>query len=197
MAIDEQWIKTPKPQVDVEPPRDIADRSDLIGRTRLLFDLAHLAVQTDSTRLITIMLAGATTVPPIPGVTQGHHDLSHHGKDPGKLAQLELIELECMKVLHELVGKLKGAREGSETLLDRTIVYLGSNLGDASSHSNKNLPILVAGGGFQHGRHLAFDPLNSPPLCNLYISMLQRLGIEVDQFNTGRGRLTGLEFQRG
>lgn len=196
LVIDEQWIKTPKPTVNVEPPRDIADRSDLIGRTRLLFDLAHLAVQTDSTRLITIMLAGATTVPPIPGVTQGHHDLSHHGKDPGKLSQLELIEVECMKVLRELVGKLKESREGGETLLDRTAVYLGSNLGDASSHSNKNLPILLAGGGFRHGQHLAFDGQNSPPLCNLYISMLQRLGIEVDQFNTGRGTLTGLEFQQ-
>ncbi|WP_152053817.1 DUF1552 domain-containing protein [Tautonia marina] len=196
LLIDEKWLRTPKPRVDVEPPRDITDRSDLIGRTRLLFDLAHLAVQTDSTRLITIMLAGATSVPPIPGVTQGHHDLSHHGKDPGKLAQLELIEVECMKVLSELVAKLKHSQEGGDSLLDRTMVYLGSNLGDASSHSNKNLPILLAGGGFRHGQHLAFDSQNPPPLCNLYVSMLQRLGIEVDSFNTGHGTLTGLDVSR-
>ena len=196
LVINEKWIKTPKPKVNVEPPKDISNRSDLIGRTRLLFDLAHLAVQTDSTRLITIMLAGATSAPPIPGVSLGHHDLSHHGKDPGKLAQLELIEMECMKVLCELVGKLKQSQEAGETLLARTMVYLGSNLGDASSHSNKNLPILVAGGGFRHGQHLALDPQNPPPLCNLYVSMLQRLGIEVDKFNTGSGTLSGLEFQR-
>jgi hypothetical protein len=196
LVTDEKWVRTPKPKVNVEPPKDISDRSDLIGRTRLLFDLAHLAVQTDSTRLITIMLAGATSAPPIPGVNQGHHDLSHHGKDPGKLAQLNLIEIECMKVLHELLAKLKQSREAGETLLDRTTVYLGSNLGDASSHSNRNLPVLVAGGGFRHGQHLAFDPQNPPPLCNLYVSMLQRLGIEVDKFNTGAGALSGLEFQR-
>jgi hypothetical protein len=142
------------------------------------------------------MLAGATSTPPIPGVTQGHHDLSHHGKDPGKLAQLKLIEDECMNVLRELLAKLKQAQEGGETLLDRTTVYLGSNLGDASSHSNKNLPVLVAGGGFKHGQHLAIDPQNPPPLCNLYVSMLQRLGIEVEKFNTGTGSLSGLEFQR-
>jgi len=196
LVTDEKWVRTPKPKVNVEPPKDISNRSDLIGRTRLLFDLAHLAVQTDSTRLITIMLTGATSAPLIPGVTQGHHDLSHHGKDPGKLAQLKLIEVECMKVLCELVAKLKQSQEGGETLLDRTTVYLGSNLGDASSHSNKNLPILVAGGGFRHGQHLAFDPQNPPPLCNLYVSMLKRLGIDVEKFNTGSGTLNGLEFKR-
>lgn len=184
-----------KGSVDVQA-HDITNKSDLIGRTRLLFDLAHLAVQTDSTRLITIMLAGATSAPPIPGVSQGHHDLSHHGKDPGKLAQLKLIEVECMKLLRDLMAKLKQSPEGGETLLDRTMVYLGSNMGDASSHSTKNLPILVAGGGFRHNQHLAFDPHNPPPLCNLYVSLLQRLGIEVDKFSTGTGTLNGLDFKR-
>jgi len=196
LVIDEKWCKTPKPRVTVEPPKDISNRNDLIGRTRLLFELAHLAIQTDSTRLVTIMLAGSTSAPPIAGVTQGHHDLSHHGKDPGKLAQLNLIEVECMKVLRDLVARLKQSQEGGETLLDRTAVYMSSNLGDASSHSTRNLPVLVAGGGFQHGQHLAFDPQSPPPLCNLYVSMLQRLGIEVDKFSTGTGRLSGLEFKR-
>lgn len=194
LGVDEKWRSTPKPKVNVQPPKDISNRNDLIGRTRLLFDLAHLAVQTDSTRLITIMLAGATSAPPIPGVTQGHHDLSHHGKDPGKLAQLNLIEVECMKVLRELLGKLKQSQEGGETLLNRTTVYLSSNLGDASSHSTRNVPIIVAGGGFKHGQHLAFDAQNPPPLCNLYVSMLQRLGIETDKFSTGTGTLAGLEL---
>jgi hypothetical protein len=192
LVIDEQWVKTPKPTVDAEPPKDITDKSDLIGRTRLLFDLTHLAIQTDSTRLITIMLSGTTGSPPIEGVTLGHHDLSHHGKDPGKLAQLRIVESECLKVFHDLVASLKRSREGDATLLDRTMVYLGSNLGDASSHSTNNLPILLAGGGFRHGQHLAFDPVQPPPLCNLYVSMLQRLGIEVDTFNSGSGTLPGL-----
>ncbi|MEI8379025.1 MAG: DUF1552 domain-containing protein [Planctomycetota bacterium] len=193
---DERWAKTPKPKVTVAPPQDIPNAADLIGRTRLLFDLTHLALQTDSTRLVTIMLAGSTYAPPIPGVTLGHHDLSHHGKDPGKLEQLRIVETETMKTLRELLGKLNQTKEGDDRLLDRTMVFLGSNLGDGSSHSVKNLPVLLAGGGFRHGQHLAFDPANPPPLCNLYVSMLQRLGIETDRFSSGTGTLTGLEMKR-
>jgi hypothetical protein len=191
---DEAWFKTPKPKVDIESPKDISNAADLIGRTRLLFDLTHLALETDSTRLITIMLGGGTTAPPIPGVNLGHHDLSHHGKDPGKLEQLKIIEVELMKTVRDLLVKLKQSQEDSASVLDRTMVFLGSNLGEASSHSVKNLPVLLAGGGFKHGQHLAFDPQNPPPLCNLYVSMLQRLGIEIDKFSSGTGTLTGLDL---
>jgi hypothetical protein len=194
MVKDASWAKTPKPKVNVEPPKDIPNAADLIGRTRLLFDLTHLALQTDSTRLITIMLAGSTFAPPIPGVNLGHHDLSHHGKDPGKLAQLKIVEVETMKTVHDLLARLRQSQEDASNLLDRTAVFLGSNLGDGSSHSVRNLPVLLAGGGFKHGQHLAFDPQNPPPLCNLYVSMLQRLGIETDKFGTSTGTLTGLEF---
>ena len=166
----------------------------MIGRTRLLFDLTHLALETDSTRLITIMLGGGTTAPPIPGVNLGHHDLSHHGKDPGKLEQLKIIEVEIMKTVRDLLAKLKQSPEDGANVLDRTMVFLGSNLGEASSHSVKNLPVLLAGGGFKHGQHLPFDPQNPPPLCNLYVSMLQRMGIEADKFGTSTGTLTGLEM---
>ncbi len=197
MVVDESWAKKPKPQVNVEPPKDIPNAADLIGRTRLLFDLSHLALQTDSTRLITIMLAGSSFAPPIEGVSLGHHDLSHHGKDPSKLEQLKIVELETMKTVRDLLAKLKQSQEDGNTLLDRTTVFLGSNLGDGSSHSTKNLPVLVAGGGFRHGQHLAFDANNPPPLCNLYVNMLQRLGIETDQFGTSTGTLTGLELSRG
>ncbi len=196
MVNDESWVKKPKPRVSVPPPQDIANAADLIGRTRLLFDLSHLALQTDSTRLITLMLAGNTQVPPIEGVSLGHHDLSHHGKDPGKLAQLEIVERETMKTVSDLLAKLKQSQEADSNLLDRTTVFLGSNLGDGSSHSTKNLPVLLAGGGFRHGQHLAFDPDQPPPLCNLFVSMLQRLGIETDQFSSSTGSLTGLDLQR-
>src|SRR5262249_27724323 len=111
LARDEAWAKTPKPKVNVEPPKDIPDVADLLGRTRLLFDLTHLALQTDSTRLITIMLGGSTFVPPIQGVSLGHHDLSHHGKDPGKLAQLKIVQLETMKTLRDLLVKLQQSKE--------------------------------------------------------------------------------------
>jgi hypothetical protein len=126
-------------------------------------------------------------------VSLGHHDLSHHGKDPGKLAQLKTVEVETMKTLRDLLARLKQSKEDGATLLDRTTVFLGSNLGDGSSHSVKNLPVLLAGGGFKHGRHLRFNPENPPPLCNLFVSMLQRLGVEADKFSTGTGTLTGLE----
>lgn len=197
MVKDESWARKPKPKVNVEPPKDIPNAADLIGRTRLLFDLSHLAIQTDSTRLITIMLAGSSFAPPIEGVSLGHHDLSHHGKDPSKLEQLKIVELETMKTVRDLLAKLKESQEEGNSLLDRTTVFLGSNLGDGSSHSTKNLPVLVAGGGFQHGQHLAFDANNPPPLCNLYVNMLQGLGIEADKFGTSTGTLTRLEMGRG
>jgi len=193
LALDEIWFKKPKPKVDAAPPKDIAQAADLIGRMKLLFDLTHLAIETDSTRLITIMLGGSTKVPPIDGVTLGHHDLSHHGKEPSKLAQLKIVETETMKTLRDLLVKLKGTKEEGETLLDRTTLFLGSNLGDGSSHAVKNLPVLLAGGGFKHGQHLAFDAANPPPLCNLFVSMLQRLGLPIDRFSSSTGTLTGLQ----
>jgi len=194
LAKSEEWAKKPKPKVDVKPPQDIANPGDLIGRTRLLFDLTHLALHTDSTRLITILLGGASLVPPIPGVTMAHHDLSHHGQDPAKIAQLQTIELEKLKLLRDLLTKLKQTKEEGATLLDRTMVFFGSNLGNASSHSCQNLPVVIAGGGFQHGQHLVFDAKSGPPLCNLYVSMLQRLGIEAAKFGSSTGTLTGLEL---
>jgi hypothetical protein len=193
LAKAEEWAKKPKPKVTAKQPQDIPNPADLIGRTRLLFDLTHLALQTDSTRLITILLGGASLVPPILGVTMAHHDLSHHGQDPVKLGQLKTLETEKLKVLRDLLGKLKQTTEAGGTLLDRTAVFFGSNLGNASSHSCQNLPVLLAGGGFKHGKHLAFDPKGGPPLSNLYVSMLQRLGLEVDRFGSSTGTLTGLE----
>jgi hypothetical protein len=103
LAKNEEWSKKPKPKVDAKPPQNIANSADLVGRARLLFDLIHLALQTDSTRLITVMLLGTSLVPPIPGVSLGHHDLSHHGQDPTKIAQLRTVELETMKTVAELL----------------------------------------------------------------------------------------------
>lgn len=193
LANAEDWSKKPKPKVDAEPPQDIPNPADIVGRTRLMFDLIHLALQTDSSRLITMLLAGTSLVPIIPGVSLGHHDLSHHGQDPNKIEQLRIVEIEMMGVLGDLLKKLKETREEEDSLLDRTMVFFSSNLGAGSTHSTKNLPILLAGGGFRHGQHLAFDPAEPPPLCNLYVSMLQQLGIEAEGFGSSTGTLTGLE----
>jgi len=189
------WSKKPKPKVNVKPPVNVRNSADLIGKTRLWFDLIHLALQTDSSRLVTLQLLGTSSVPPIRGVSQGHHDLSHHGKDPAKIAQLKILELEKMKTLRDFLSQLQETKEGGESLLDRTTVFFSSNLGDAGKHSVKNMPVLLAGGSFKHGEHLAFDENEHPPLCNLFVSMLQGMGIEADKFGSSTGTLTGLNMR--
>lgn len=192
LAQAEAWSQRPKPHVDADPPQNVMNSTDMIGKTRVWFDLVHLALQTDSTRLITLQLLGTSGVPPVPGVNQGHHDLSHHGQDPAKIAQLQTLETQVMQTLRVFLGQLKQTPEEAETLLDRTMVLFTSNLGNASTHDTRNLPILLAGGGFRHGTHLAFDETNGPPLSNLYVSMLQQLEIETDRFGSSTGTLTGL-----
>ena len=194
LAKSEEWSHRPRPRVDVPPPQNNNNSADVVGKARLMFDLMHLAIQTDSTRLMTLLLLGTSLVPPIQGVSLGHHDLSHHGQDPSKIAQLRTVELEMMRTFRAFLAKLKETREGDSNLLDRTSVFFSSNLGNASSHSTRNLPVLLAGGGFRHGQHLAFDAVNPPPLCNLYVSMLQRLGVNADRFGSSTGTLRGLEM---
>lgn len=194
MVKAQDWTRRPKPQVEAKPPVDIASSVEVPARVRLMIDLMHLALQTDSTRFITFALNGLNAVPTIAGVTQDWHNLSHHGQDPAKLAELRIVEVQQMKLFGELLDKLKNTGEEGGTLLDRTIVMFGSNLGNASSHDNKNLPIIVAGGGFKHGQHIAFDPQKNPPLSNLYVQFLRRLGAEVDAFGSSRGTITGFEL---
>lgn len=192
LAVAEEWIHKPKPKVDAKPPQDITDQSDIIGRMQLLFELVPLALQTDSTRVITILLQGRNDVPHIPGVSIDHHNLSHHGQDPEKIRQLELIEKAEMGAVDKLLTSLKQKKEGAGSLLDNSMVLFGSNLGNANSHDWHNLPLLLAGGGFKHGQHLVFDKDNNAPMSNLFVSMLQRFGIEADQFGTSTGALKGL-----
>ncbi len=190
----EKWAKLPKPKIDRKPPTDIEDRTDFTGRMSLMYEMIFLAIQTDSTRLITLTGAGGNEVLSLKGVDDGWHNLSHHGKDPGKLEQLGIIEKEKFRLFGELMQKLADTREGDYSLLDQTAMVMGSSLGNASSHNNSNLPIVVAGGHFKHGQHLQFDPAKSPPLCNLYVSCLQHLGLPDDKFASGTSTLTGLSF---
>ncbi len=193
MVVAEEWSKKPKPKVDVPPPQNNNNPADVVGKTRLMLDLTHLALQTDSTRLITLLLLGSSLVPPINGVSQGHHDLSHHGQDPKKIEQLRAVELAEMKTISDFLDKLKKTGEQGGSVLDHTMVLFGSNLGNASNHATKNLPLLLAGGGFKHGQHLAFNADDPPPFSNLFVSMLQRLGIQTERFGTSTGTLSGLE----
>lgn len=189
----EAWDQTPKPQVSVKPPQDINNGADLLGRARLMFDMIHLALMTDSTRVVSLYNSGFNVIPPIEGITQDYHNLSHHGQDPGRLAELKIIETGFLTIFAEFLGKLRDTQMGNQTLLDETMVMLGSELGNASSHDTRNLPVILAGGGFKHGRHMAFDQHKNYPLPNLFVSMLQQLGLEIDKFSTSTGTMTGLE----
>lgn len=190
----QEWANRPKPTVTTPPLRDIVNPVDLIGRTRVWFDLIHLAAQTDSSRIFTVHAGGNNgATPPIPGVRQGWHGLSHSLSIPENRAEICLIESEFMKALRDLMTKLKTSQEGDETLLDRSMVLYGSNLHDGN-HGNRNLPVMLAGGGFRHGAHLAFDQNRNMPLCRLYVSMLQRMGLETDRFASGAGTIPGLRM---
>jgi Protein of unknown function (DUF1552) len=192
-----EWEQRAKPEPDQKPPRDVVDRALFFDKFEQMLSMAHLALQTDSTRIITLMAdAFATPVFQLneqEKSTTGYHNLSHHGMQPKNLAQLEKADRHQIGLLRQMLTKLANTQAESGRLLDSTMVLYGSNMGDANTHDNRNLPILLAGGGFKHGRHLAFDRSNNTPLSNLYVSMLQRVGAEVDAFGSSTTTLTGLE----
>ena len=191
LAKSELWLDTPNPSVDAEPPVDPASRAEFITRMKNIFDIAYLSLKTDSTRIITFDIFEQNSVN-IEGVNNAYHGLSHHGKDSSNISQLKLIETEIIGQIQNFLSRLKRTQENDTTLLDRTTVLLTSNLGNASNHSNRSLPVLLAGGRFKHGQHLVFDPPDTTPLCNVFVSMLQQLGIETDSFGTSTGTLPGL-----
>jgi hypothetical protein len=189
----EEWAKRPKPEVDAEPPSDVKERADFSDQMQLMYDLMFLAIQSDSTRLFTLAGAGGNEVVTLKGVDDGWHNLSHHGKDEEKIHQLSIIEKEEMRLFGDFLKRLDEAKEGEHTLLDQTAILLGSNLGNASSHNNTNLPIVAAGGHFHHGQYLAYGEDHTPPLCNLFVSYLQHLGLEVGEFSSGKGTMTRID----
>jgi hypothetical protein len=192
LVSDEEWAGKPKPATDEKPPADLSDRGDVVGRSRLMYKIVKLALQTDSTRVISLAVKGTDIRPPIEGVTEDHHNISHHGNDPKKIEQLKLIEREEMKAIKDFLADLDATRDGDGSLLDATQVLVGSNLGSAAWHDTNNLPILLAGGGWKHGRHVAGDTKNNTPLGKLFVSMLRRFGVETDSFGSGHGPIDGL-----
>lgn len=192
-----EWERKPKPVVNVAAPAEPAGPAQYMDKVKAMYELARLAFETDSTRAVTLMLNSvATPVVTIPGeaITDSYHNLSHHGKTDEKLSQLKVLDEFHMKLLADLFKGLKAASEGGESLLDRTMILYGSNLGDANAHSTVNLPTLFAGGGFRHGQHLAFDRSQNYPLPNLFVSMLQRIGLEEEKFASSTGPMRGLEM---
>jgi len=187
---DQGWVTKPKPKVPAKPPTDdyLSDPW-MLDRERQWFDLVHLALQTDSTRVIALWIWSHGRVN-LPDVAIGHHDATHHGQDEAKIKQLALIEEAEMTLFARFLGKMKGSNEAGSSLLDQTVVFYGSNMGNASAHSCNNLPILVAGGGFHHAGHVAFDRNNNHPLSNLFVRMLHQMGIEADRFGTSTGTLS-------
>jgi hypothetical protein len=190
------WSATPKPVVSEKQPGKFED-ADMIGYLRAHFDVIRLALATDSTRVIALNGFDFGTVPKIKGVDQGYHTLSHHGMNPAMMKQLEIIERATLNAFVEFLSAMKSTPDGGANLLDRTQVFLGSNLGSASGHLTTNLPVILAGGGYRHGKHLAFDKANNYPLANLFVTMLQRMGLEANSFASGAGTMTGLEMTNG
>ena len=189
------WETRPKPKVDAQMPDYPTDKKQFFEMIRMMNDMSRLALQTDSTRVITLFLGSVRT----PGVDfgdgrtiGGYHNISHHGKDEAKLKQLAEIEIGQMELFNELLQGLKDVEEADGTLLDHAMVLYGCHMGDANIHNNKNLPVILAGGGFKHGQHLAFNEDNNAPLANLYVTMLENMGLEKSKFASSTGTLTGL-----
>lgn len=191
------WEQKPKPIVKEKAPVDPTDRALYMEKVEIMYNLARLSFETDSTRAITLMLDSVSS-PAVSlrgaTITDGYHNLSHHGRAEDKRGQLKALDEAHMKLLARLFTSLKAVREGDETLLDRTMVYFGSNLGDANKHVTTNVPVIFAGGGFKHGQHLAFDREKNYPLANLFVSVLQRMDIPADKFATSTGTVRGLEM---
>jgi hypothetical protein len=196
LQVADEWEHRPRPVADRAPPEDILDGSLFFEKFELMLSMAQLALESDSTRIVTLMVdAFATGVFQIDSETKslnGYHNLSHHGQVPEALAQLEAVDRRQMHLLRNLLRRLSSVEDGQSRLLDSTMVLYGSNMGDSNTHENTNLPILLAGGGFQHGFHQQFDREANTPVCNLFVSMLQNMGVEADAFGSSTGELSVL-----
>jgi len=179
----EEWEYKPKPAVTAKAPNEITDAKEFVRRTEQTFEVMKLALETDSTRVISLFID--TTV---------IHNITHHGNRPEVLGELRGHEERQFDALNGFLNALRSTQEQGDTLLDRTQILYGTCMGSANSHSNVNLPVLLAGGGFRHGQHLAFDKVNNHPLTNLHVSMLQRIGLQTGEFSTGKTTMRGLEM---
>jgi hypothetical protein len=188
----ESWEARPKPKVDFALPKDIPRQNEVNERESLWYDVVRLALQTDSTRTVLLALSEVGRAKLEGFTAASHHEVSHHGKDPEKIEQLAIIEEAEIRQLNRFLTLLQDTPEAGKTLLDQTIVVSASNLGNASAHSGDNLPVLVAGGGFRHQGHVAFNTQQNTPLSNLYVRILQHLDLPAERFGASTGVLSDL-----
>ena len=193
-----RWQNVKKPEVskeDYDPNARGHGSLDYQFLGSTMFDLLALALQSDSSRVLTANFSMHNRVIELDGVSTGYHSLSHHGKRPDKLRELKIIESFYMEQLSRFIGKLKSFNGNDGSLFDDTMVFFGSGISDASRHSNRNLPVILAGGGLKHkGHHDAKQAHNGKqtPLNNLFTTMLQHAGIEIESFNGATGDLNHL-----
>lgn len=179
-----RWSDQPKPNAPFEKPADTNTVDDL----PMLYELIALALQTDSTRVATLEIGGSF-LPQHLGIDKSYHSLSHHGNDEDVIADLITLETYQLEQYGKFLTRLAGIQDGQQSLLDSTAVLFGSGMGNGSSHTNSDLPIVLAGGGYGNGqfKKVASDGIGKVPLCNLYVDIAQRMGIEKDSFGTSTG----------
>ena len=195
-----EWLDIRKPRVKDDVIRGGDDDDTIVDlqypyNTSVMYDLMVLALQTNSTNVLCFGHPGGNRLFPFEGITLGYHSLTHHGKRPELLKELSIIERFYAKEFSAFLGKLKEAHDtDGRPLLDSTAVLFGSGMGNASSHSSRNLPVLLAGGGFRHGNHHRFErhQRDGRPLGDLFVSILQQFEIEQDQFSNHGGNLNHL-----
>lgn len=192
LDLDQHWQDIPKPKPPIDEPRNEGLTKDLPK----IYDLLALALQTDSSRVATLEVGGSFAASDL-GIRQGYHSLSHHGHKEENIYLLVQIELYQVEQVSRFIDKLKSIKEPNSngSLLDSTMVLFGSGMGNGNAHTNNDLPLVLAGGGFKHGEHKSYpqDNRQRVPLCNLYVSMLQQFGVETDTFSLSTGTLNGLE----
>jgi hypothetical protein len=185
LELRQRWTSLSKPAAPFEKPANRNAVEDL----PLLYEMIALALQTDSTRIATLEIGG-DFLPQNLGIDKSHHGLSHHGNDPEAIANLITLEKYQIEQFSKFLTRLASMNDGDRTLLDSTAVLFGSGMGDANSHKNSDLPIILAGGGYKHGefRQVPQEGMNKVPLCNLFVDIAQRMGVETASFGSSTGR---------
>jgi hypothetical protein len=184
LELRKRWTSHPKPEAPFDKPANRNTVEDL----PMLYELIALALQTDSTRVATLEIGGCF-LPQNLGIDKSYHGLSHHGNDEEAIAHLITLETYQIEQFGKFLTRLAGMEDGEQSLLDSTAVVFGSGMGNGASHKNSDLPIILAGGGYRHGefKKVESSGINKVPLCNLFVDIAQRMGVEIDQFGTSTG----------
>ena len=186
LELRQRWASLPKPKA----PFDRPENKNRVADLPMLYELIALALQTDSTRIATLEIGG-DFLPQDLGIEKSYHGLSHHGNDEGAIKHLITLETYQIEQFAKFIARLSKMEDGERSLLDATSVIFGSGMGDANTHKNSDLPIIVAGGGYRHGefKKIPSSGPNKVPLCNLFVDIAQRMGVETESFGNSTGRV--------